>query len=109
MRFRHLDHASATAVTDLGPAALGALLERGDLGAWTPLLRAAPRPRPPPPRRPPMAGRPRLQASRAAGTAAGWRGNRSVWHTPTRLRIVVPAGLTGGCHAPGAGKPQGSL
>ena len=43
MRFRHLDHDSATAVTDLGPAALDALLERGDLEAWTPLLRAVAR------------------------------------------------------------------
>jgi len=40
MRFRHLDYEPDTAVTMLGPAALDALLERGDLEAWTPLLRA---------------------------------------------------------------------
>ena len=40
MWFRHLDYAPDTAVTDLGPAAIDALLERGDLEAWTPLLRA---------------------------------------------------------------------
>lgn len=40
MRFRHLDYDPGTAVTDLGPAALDALLERGDLEAWVPLLRA---------------------------------------------------------------------
>jgi DNA-binding XRE family transcriptional regulator len=40
MRFRHLDHEVSVPVTDLGPAALDALLERGDLESWTPLLRA---------------------------------------------------------------------
>lgn len=40
MRFRHLDYAPDTPVTDLGPAAIDALLEHGDLEAWTPLLRA---------------------------------------------------------------------
>jgi DNA-binding XRE family transcriptional regulator len=40
MWFRHLDYGPSPAVTDLGPAALDALLERGDLGSWTPLLRA---------------------------------------------------------------------
>lgn len=39
MWFRHLDYAPDTAVTDLGPAALDALLERGDLESWMPLLR----------------------------------------------------------------------
>jgi len=39
MWFRHLDYAPHTAVTDLGPAAIDALLERGDLEAWQPLLR----------------------------------------------------------------------
>lgn len=38
MWFRHLDYAPGTAVTDLGQAALDAVLERGDLEAWTPLL-----------------------------------------------------------------------
>ncbi|MGH7542969.1 MAG: helix-turn-helix domain-containing protein, partial [Gemmatimonadota bacterium] len=38
--FRHLDYAPGTRVTDLGPAAIDALLERGDLEAWAPLLRA---------------------------------------------------------------------
>jgi len=40
MWFRHLDYAPDTPVAELGPAALEALLERGDLRAWTPLLRA---------------------------------------------------------------------
>jgi DNA-binding XRE family transcriptional regulator len=40
MRFRHLDYAEGTPVEDLGPAAIDALLERGDLQDWTPLLRA---------------------------------------------------------------------
>ena len=39
MRFRHLDYAPETAVSELGPAAIDDLLERGDLNAWTPLLR----------------------------------------------------------------------
>jgi len=40
MRFRHLDYAPDTAVTELGAAAIDDLLERGDLEAWTPLLGA---------------------------------------------------------------------
>lgn len=40
MRFRHLDYPPDTPVAELGPAAIDALLERGDLEAWTPLLRA---------------------------------------------------------------------
>ena len=40
MRFRHLDYPQGTAIGDLGPAAIDALLERGDLEAWQPLLRA---------------------------------------------------------------------
>lgn len=40
MWFRHLDYAPDTAVTDLGPAAIDDLLERGDLEDWAPLLRA---------------------------------------------------------------------
>ncbi|MGH7589503.1 MAG: helix-turn-helix domain-containing protein [Gemmatimonadota bacterium] len=40
IRFRHLDYAPGTPVTDLGPAAIDALLERGDLEAWQPLLQA---------------------------------------------------------------------
>lgn len=40
MRFRHLDYAPGTPVHQLGPAALDALLDRGDLEAWQPLLRA---------------------------------------------------------------------
>jgi len=40
MRFRHLDYAADTPVEDLGPAAIDALLERGDLEDWVPLLRA---------------------------------------------------------------------
>jgi transcriptional regulator with XRE-family HTH domain len=37
---RHLDYAPGTPVADLGPAAIDALLERGDLETWRPLLRA---------------------------------------------------------------------
>lgn len=40
MEFRHLDYPSATPVGELGPAALEALLDRGDLESWTPLVRA---------------------------------------------------------------------
>jgi DNA-binding XRE family transcriptional regulator len=40
MWFRHLDYGPCTPITDLGPAAIDALLERGDLQAWVPLLRA---------------------------------------------------------------------
>lgn len=40
MRFRHLDYSSETPVAALGPAAIDALLERGDIEAWTPLLRS---------------------------------------------------------------------
>lgn len=40
MELRHLDYPPATPVTGLGPAALDALLERGDLESWTPLARA---------------------------------------------------------------------
>lgn len=39
MRFRHLDYSPDADVTELGPAALDDLLERGDLEAWIPLLR----------------------------------------------------------------------
>ena len=39
MWFRHLDYPPDTAAADLGPAAIDALLERGDLDDWTPLLR----------------------------------------------------------------------
>ncbi|HET6342963.1 MAG TPA: helix-turn-helix transcriptional regulator [Gemmatimonadota bacterium] len=38
--FRHLDYAPGTPVADLGPAAIDALLERGDLEVWVPLLHA---------------------------------------------------------------------
>jgi DNA-binding XRE family transcriptional regulator len=40
MRFRHLDYGANTPIEDLGPAAIDALLERGDLDDWAPLLRA---------------------------------------------------------------------
>ena len=40
MEFRNLDYPPGTAVTELGPAALDALLDRGDLDDWTPLARA---------------------------------------------------------------------
>lgn len=40
MRFRHLDYAPGTPVAKLGPAAIDALLEEGDLTAWAPLLQA---------------------------------------------------------------------
>lgn len=40
MRFRHLDYPPDTPVDELGPAALDALLERGDLEDWKPLIRA---------------------------------------------------------------------
>jgi len=39
MRHRHLDLDPATPITALGRAALDDLLDRGDLGDWTPLLR----------------------------------------------------------------------
>lgn len=40
MWFRHLDYAPDAAVTELGPAAIDALLERGDLESWMSLLRS---------------------------------------------------------------------
>lgn len=40
MIHRHLDYTAGTPVTELGPAALDDLLERGDLHAWGPLARA---------------------------------------------------------------------
>lgn len=40
MEFRHLDYPPGTPVVELGPAALDALLDRGDLENWTPLVRA---------------------------------------------------------------------
>lgn len=40
MEFRHLDYPSGTPVSELGPAALDALLDRGDLEDWAPLARA---------------------------------------------------------------------
>lgn len=40
MRHRHLDYDAATPPSELGPAALDDLLERGDLDDWRPLLRA---------------------------------------------------------------------
>ena len=40
MHFRHLDYGADTPVERLGPAAIDALLERGDLHDWAPLLRA---------------------------------------------------------------------
>ena len=40
MRFRHLDYPRGTPVEELGPAAIEALLERGDLGDWRPLAAA---------------------------------------------------------------------
>lgn len=39
MAFRHLDYPMDADVTVLGPAAIDALLERGDLDSWAPLLR----------------------------------------------------------------------
>ena len=38
MGFRHLDYPEHAEVTRLGPAAIDALLERGDLDSWEPLL-----------------------------------------------------------------------
>ena len=38
MGFRHLDYPVNAEVTRLGPAAIDALLERGDLDSWVPLL-----------------------------------------------------------------------
>jgi len=43
VRFRHLDYGPGTPVHELGPAAVDALLERGDLGDWAPLLRTVAR------------------------------------------------------------------
>jgi DNA-binding XRE family transcriptional regulator len=40
MTFRHLDSPCSTPVTQLGPAALDDLLERGDLETWAPIARA---------------------------------------------------------------------
>lgn len=40
MLLRHLDYAPDTAVAELGTAAIDALLDRGDLESWTPLIRA---------------------------------------------------------------------
>lgn len=40
MEHRHLDHSPDTPVTELGPAALDDLLDRGDLVAWAPLAAA---------------------------------------------------------------------
>jgi DNA-binding XRE family transcriptional regulator len=40
MEFRHLDYPPGTPVTELGPAALDSLLDRGDLEDWVPLARA---------------------------------------------------------------------
>jgi DNA-binding XRE family transcriptional regulator len=40
MEFRNLDYPPGTPVTGLGPAALDALLDRGDLEEWAPLARA---------------------------------------------------------------------
>jgi predicted XRE-type DNA-binding protein len=40
MFLRHLDYPPGTEVSELGPAALDALLESGDLESWVPLLRA---------------------------------------------------------------------
>ena len=40
MRFRHLDYAPEAPATELGPAAIDDLLERGDLTAWAGLARA---------------------------------------------------------------------
>jgi DNA-binding XRE family transcriptional regulator len=37
LRFRHLDYAPGTPVASLGPAAVEALLDRGDLDDWKPL------------------------------------------------------------------------
>ena len=39
MTFRHLDYSAGTPVSELGPAALDALLDRGDLESWAPLAR----------------------------------------------------------------------
>lgn len=43
MRFRHLDYDPDTPADELGPAAIDALLERGDFEDWKPLLRAVDR------------------------------------------------------------------
>lgn len=40
MLHRHLDYPEETPVSQLGPAALDDLLDRGDLEAWAPLARA---------------------------------------------------------------------
>jgi len=40
MHFRHLDYGADTPIEAMGPAALDALLERGDLHDWAPLLHA---------------------------------------------------------------------
>ena len=43
MGFRHLDYPVDAKVTRLGPAAIDALLEAGDLDSWVPLLRVVAR------------------------------------------------------------------
>lgn len=39
MRFRHLDYTDDVPASELGPAAIEAVLERGDLADWAPLSR----------------------------------------------------------------------
>lgn len=39
MRHRHLSYPTGTHVSDLGPAAIDDLLDRGDLASWQPLAR----------------------------------------------------------------------
>lgn len=40
MKYRHLDYEPDTPVSQLGPAALDALLDQGDLQTWAPLAQA---------------------------------------------------------------------
>jgi hypothetical protein len=70
MRFRHLDYPESTPVEELGPAALEALLDRGDLESWVPLAQAIRRDP-----RGPLADRvlSLLEAHPLYGTSALWR------------------------------------
>jgi DNA-binding Xre family transcriptional regulator len=97
MRFRHLDYNPQTPVESLGPAAIEALLDRGDLDDWAPLLRTVARA----PRGPTAETVLRICDAHAMyGTADLWRawieGLRRDEDTPaeTLARARLRAGLT---------------
>ena len=84
MRFRHLDYPDGCPVDDLGPAAIDAILDRGDLEVWRPLRDAV--------REDPFGAV--ADAILRLCAAHPMYGTSAIWTTwIERLRSEVPVGL----------------